>query len=58
MLWYTFSIPLVLHPRNPIRTSDSPAIQLTFAAMFGLMLLAGVWVVWYIRQRQMVNEHL
>ncbi len=37
--------PLVLHPVNPVRTSNSIGIQLTFLGFFLLFLVAAVWMV-------------
>lgn len=51
LLLTTFAAPLVLHPDNPIGTSDSTGIRMTFV---GLTLLAGVgavWLVWFFRKR-------
>lgn len=39
----TFSAELVLHPKDPIRTSTSLGIQGTFVAMFVVVLLLGIW---------------
>ncbi len=47
------SAPLVLHPGNPIATSSSLAIQLTFVGLFALMNLAAIWAVWFLRKRQL-----
>ncbi len=53
VLWLTtFSAPLILHPKDPIRTATSVGIQTTFGAMFVVVLLFGVWVAWMIRRRQ------
>ncbi len=41
----TLNTQLLLHPRNPIQTSTSSGIQLTFIAMFILCCLAGTWLV-------------
>jgi arginine exporter protein ArgO len=41
--WTSVSTPLVLHPNNPITTSSSTAIQLTFFALFALSSLAAIW---------------
>ncbi len=50
--WSNATTPLLLHPRNPIRTSDSAAIQLSFVALFGLFSLAAAWIVIATRNRQ------
>lgn len=49
VLWVNFTTPLVLHPRDPIGSSEATGIQLTFLAMFVLMALAEGVLVWLIR---------
>ncbi len=44
--WITYSAPLVLHPRNPIFSSEATNIQLTFVFMFLLVASIGGWIVW------------
>ncbi len=44
-IWSNLTTPLVLHPQNPIRTSTSTAIQLTFLGIFLLFSLAAALVV-------------
>ncbi len=44
--WLTTRTQLVLHPDNPIRTSESVAIQATFAGLFLLVGLAAGLLVW------------
>jgi hypothetical protein len=44
--WLTARTELVLHPDNPILTSDSAAIQATFAVLFMLVGLAAALLVW------------
>jgi hypothetical protein len=44
--WLTARTELVLHPDNPIRTSDSAGIQATFAGLFVLAGLAAALLVW------------
>ncbi len=52
VMWLlTFSAPLILHPRDPIRTATSAGIQTTFVAMFVVVLLFGVWAVMLIRRK-------
>ena len=46
LAWSTYTAPLVLHPSNPIGTSPSPAIKLTFAALLALCVAASAWIVW------------
>ncbi len=43
--WTTASAPLVLHPAQPVRDAGSTGIQLGFALLTGLMVLAGGWIV-------------
>jgi len=49
LAWSTFNAPLVLHPRDPIRTSSSAAIQMSFLGFFVLSVLASAWFVWHSR---------
>lgn len=44
--WLTARTELVLHPDNPILTSDSVGIQATFAGLFVLVGLAAALLVW------------
>lgn len=44
--WSTLDAPLVLHPSDPIRTSTSVAIQMSFLGLFALCSLAAAWFVW------------
>lgn len=44
--WLTARTELVLHPDNPILTSNSAAIQATFAGLFVLVGLAAALLVW------------
>lgn len=46
IFWANFSAPLVLHPANPIRSSDATGIRLTFLTMFLLMVAAEGLLVW------------
>ena len=46
LAWSTYTAPLVLHPSNPIGTSPSPAIKLTFGALLALCVAASAWIVW------------
>lgn len=50
--WLTSRTQLVLHPNNPIRTSDSLAIQVTFAGLFVLVGLAAALLVWRMVKRE------
>jgi len=51
IFWLTYSAPLLLHPRNPIFTSDSLGIKLAFGGMFVLTAGLAVWVAWAVRKR-------
>lgn len=51
LMWSTSSANLVLHPRNPIQTSSSSAIQFTFFGLFALCTMAAAWIVWYWRRQ-------
>ena len=44
--WLTARTELVLHPGNPILTSDSTGIQATFLGLFVLVGLAAALLVW------------
>ncbi|MCB9418900.1 MAG: hypothetical protein H6667_03805 [Ardenticatenaceae bacterium] len=44
--WLTARTKLVLHPGNPILTSNSVAIQATFVGLFVLVGLAAALLVW------------
>lgn len=46
VVWSTLVAPLVLHPRDPIRTSSSTAIQMTFLGLFVICCLGAGWIVW------------
>jgi len=52
MIWRIISTELVLHPQSPIRNSDSLAIQLTFGAVFLLVVIVAGWLVWRLMPRQ------
>ena len=45
------SAPLLFHPPNAVEASSSVAIQLTFAALFGLSGAAAVWLIGFVRRR-------
>ena len=57
MTWTMWRTELVLHPRSPIVTSDSMAIQATFASLFALCLAASAWVVWRRHSSRKVNSY-
>ncbi len=44
--WFTSRAPLVLHPKNPILTSDSWGIKLAFGGLFLLTAAVATWIVW------------
>jgi hypothetical protein len=46
LLWLNRRATLVLHPQNPIGTSNSTPIQLTFLLVTALFALLAVWFVW------------
>ena len=49
--WLTARTELVLHPGNPILTSDSMGIQATFLGLFVLVGLAAALLVWRVVKR-------
>jgi hypothetical protein len=49
LLWITWRTPLVLHPRDPARSSSSIAIRLTFFSLFVLCTLGAAWVLAHLR---------
>lgn len=50
--WTTMSAPLVLHPRNPIGSSSSSGIKLTFLGLSIVSAAAAAWIVWFVRSRR------
>lgn len=46
MIWITYRAPLVLHPANPIRSSEAVNIQFTFIAFFLLFSAIAAWIIW------------
>lgn len=46
MIWITSRAPLVLHPSNPIRSSEAVNIQFTFIAFFLLFSAIAAWIIW------------
>lgn len=44
--WITYTAPLVLHPANPIFSSESTTIQLVFVSLFLLFAAIAGWIVW------------
>ena len=49
--WITYSAPLVLHPRNPIFSSEATGIQLAFISIFLLFAAIAAWIVWRLVQK-------
>jgi hypothetical protein len=58
LLISTFGAELVLHPRNPIATSSSSAIQFTFLGMTAIYGLTAVWIIhhWHKQAQQPTNQ--
>ncbi len=52
IVWLNGQAELVLHPPNPVRTTESSTIQLTFVSLFALFSLVGAWLVWFFHARQ------
>lgn len=44
--WITYNAPLVLHPSNPIFSSEATNIQIAFVTLFFLFAGIAAWVVW------------
>jgi hypothetical protein len=44
--WITYTAPLVLHPGNPIFSSEATGIQLAFIGLFLLCAAIAAWIVW------------
>ncbi|PID85077.1 MAG: hypothetical protein CSA11_10135 [Chloroflexi bacterium] len=44
--WIIYSAPLVLHPDNPIFSSEAISIQLAFIGLFFLCAAMATWIVW------------
>ena len=47
ILWLNGQAELLLHPPNPVRTTESSTIQLTFLSIFVLFSMVGAWLVLY-----------
>lgn len=43
LMWEIEGAQLVMHPRDPVRTASSLAIQLTFAASFAIATAITAW---------------
>jgi hypothetical protein len=52
LLWSNWATPLQLHPDDPIGTSSSGGIRLTFYLVFALFALAATWIVLYREVRE------
>ncbi|MCA9917187.1 MAG: hypothetical protein KC445_04510 [Anaerolineales bacterium] len=50
LFWFNFSAELVLHPRDPITTSEATPIQLTFLFVTTLFVGLAIWIVWLLRK--------
>ena len=46
MTWLLTNADLVLHPENPITTSNATDIQITFSVLILLCLASATWIVW------------
>ncbi len=46
--WITYTAPRVLHPTNPIFSSEATGIQFAFIGMFLLFAAIAAWIVWRI----------
>ncbi len=53
--WVIPRTPLVLHPANAASSSSSPWFRVTFPVLTALVLLLGLWIVWYF-ERPRNNE--
>jgi hypothetical protein len=56
IVWFTRRAPLVLHPQNPIFSSDALGIQLAFLGLFGLTAVVAAWIVWWLKSARRVVE--
>jgi hypothetical protein len=56
IVWSWQVTPLQLHPRDPVGTSSSPAIRLTFYGLFGLCALVATWLVFFLVGRERTDE--
>ncbi|RME97745.1 MAG: hypothetical protein D6768_18950 [Chloroflexi bacterium] len=52
MAWMLSATPLQLHPRDPIGTSASLAIPLTFYGLTAICLAGAVWLIFTLGRRQ------
>jgi hypothetical protein len=49
LLWDVGGAELVMHPRDPVRTATSAAIQWTFACTFAIATALTAWMVMTLR---------
>lgn len=56
MLWVTWRTPLVLHPRDPARSSSSAAIRWTFLSLFVIYTLGAAWILAHLKLNQEKNR--
>lgn len=52
MLWAMGGAELVLHPGNPVGTSDAWTIRSTFYGLFALSAIAALWLTLHLARRQ------
>ncbi len=52
----THQVPRIIHPDDPIKSSDYWPIKLTFYILFLVCLLLAVWLVWFLEQRRKANR--
>ena len=50
LFWFNFSAELVLHPRDPITTSQATSIQFTFLFLTALFVGLAVWIIMLLRK--------
>ncbi|MCA9899696.1 MAG: hypothetical protein KC433_16005 [Anaerolineales bacterium] len=50
LFWFNFSAELVLHPRDPITTSQATSIQFTFLFVTALFVGLAVWIIMLLRK--------
>lgn len=56
IVWSTRRAPLVLHPQNPIFSSEAVGIQAAFLGLFGLTAVIAAWIVWRLKSTRRVGE--
>ena len=55
IFWLTYSAPKILHPSNPIWSSDSLGIQLAFLSLFLLFAGAASYLAWHLYHRRRIS---